>query len=175
MHRFLGLAGFLALGALPAQQLERIPEMTVLLLPVSGGYGQHAARIGEIEAAAAREYQVAGSTFGIYPRDPATTPESALIWSLAVPVKGERFAAPKAPFHLTRLPAAEALVLETTAARLAETGPAVTAWLTKHGYRPAGDARTEYGKNSTNPAEVRARFILPVRRDAPDTKGAAAH
>jgi effector-binding domain-containing protein len=144
--------------------VETIPEMTALVLPMTGSYEQHGEAILQVVTRAASTGIIRGAPFGVYHSNPEETPEDSLRWDICVPVAADAEAKP--PFEVRKLPAMEAAVVTCTGP-YEGTSPcygALSAWLVPSGYQLGGSPQEHWlsDTRTTPPEMCVARILFPI-------------
>jgi DNA gyrase inhibitor GyrI len=150
-------------------KVEQIPEMTVLVLPMTGSYDQHGQAIMQVVGQAMSTGIIRGAPFGVYHSNPEQTPVDSLRWDICVPVAAEAKADP--PFEVRKLPAMDAAVVTCTGP-YEGTAPCygvLTAWLAKSSYTLGGSPQEHWlsDTRSVPPEQCVARIVFPVAKKQP--------
>jgi AraC family transcriptional regulator len=168
-------AALLALGSAPARDAAPAPNRpgpvivktlgatTLLALPVTGSFDQHADAIAKLMAYVVPKNLMLGAPLGIYYDDPEKVPVDSLHWDIAVPVAPGTKA--EAPFVVRRLP-------EMLAAFVVCTGPyegagpcyaALADWIAKNGYALVGPVQEHWLSDPDVPdAKKQSEIIFTV-------------
>lgn len=154
----------LAVNQVSAVAVEKIPEMTVLVLPMTGSYDQHGQAIMQVVTQAASTGIIRGAPFGVYHSDPEQTPVDSLRWDVCVPAAADAKVGP--PFEIQKLPAMEAAVVTCTGpyAGTASCYGALRAWLAKSEYQLGGPVQEHWlsDTRSVPPEKCMARILFPI-------------
>jgi AraC family transcriptional regulator len=169
------VAALVAVGSSPARDAAPAPNragpvivktigaVTLLALPVTGSFDQHADAIGKLMDYVVPKNLMLGAPLGIYYDDPETVPVDSLHWDIAVPVAPGTKAV--APFVVRRLP-------EMLAALIVCTGPyegaapcygALADWIAKNGYALVGPVQEHWLSDPmVAPEKMQSQIIFPV-------------
>jgi len=138
-----------------------------------------------------KNYRAVGACFGIYLKDPDAVKVSELRWEIGVRVVPReplcygknlpieelpnvsdarlrqtlaQMKQPEAPYKRKILEGATAAVVDSTVARAAQDGLAMTPWAPRNGYVQTGPARMEYLSHEGTPTEMPVKIIVPVKK-----------
>ena len=152
--------------------VEKIPALTALCLPVVGSYGQTTAAITKLMMYAGPKGLSRGAPFGVYYSDPEEVAEDSLRWAICVPVAAGAKA--EGPFQVKEFP-------EMEAASVLCTGPyeaaascwgVLSTWLAGSAYHLAGAPQEHWlsDPQGVPPEKQQARILFPVVRKEPDPR-----
>ncbi|MGI9015287.1 MAG: DUF6265 family protein [Phycisphaerales bacterium] len=144
-----------------------IPAQRVLVRDVVGSYTLH----GEIISNMYRDIGMAGHQptapiFGMYPDDPATTPEEELKWAIAAPISHE--VTEIEGYRIDVLPATKAVTFETTLSAMDAETALASAWLAERDLTASAPTRVVYPDTDPDPQTMRCLVVMPVTVPGPD-------